>query len=98
MNATLKRSFSTFGLVLIVIFGNTALGADRWPAEPPSEPPADWGVTKGEDTCFAHRMAEGIGIKVPKLPKEDQYYLQGLEPDDPKYQVWEARQVSKQLD
>ena len=45
------------------------------------EPPADWGVTKGEDTFFAHRMAEGIGIKVPKLPKEDQYYLQGLEPD-----------------
>ena len=37
------------------------------------------GVTKGEDTFFAHRMAEGIGIEVPELSKEDQYYLQGLE-------------------
>ena len=45
------------------------------------EPPADWSVTKGEDTFFAHRMAEGIGIEVPAIPKEDQYYLQGLEPD-----------------
>ncbi len=45
------------------------------------EPPADWGVTKGEDTFFAHRMAEGIGIDVPPVPEEDRYYLQGLEPD-----------------
>jgi hypothetical protein len=45
------------------------------------EPPADWSVTKGEDTFFAHRMAEGIGIDVPAIPKEDQYYLQGLEPN-----------------
>ena len=44
------------------------------------EPPADWGVTKGEDTFFAHRMAEGIGIDVPAVPVEDRYYLQGLEP------------------
>ena len=43
------------------------------------EPPANWGVTKGEDTFFAHRMAEGIGIEVPELSQEDQYYLQGLE-------------------
>jgi len=41
--------------------------------------PADWHVTKGEDTFFAHRMAEGIGIPVDPLPTEDQYYLQGLE-------------------
>lgn len=45
------------------------------------EPPADWSVTKGEDTFFAHRMAAGIGIEVPEIPKDDQYYLQGLEPD-----------------
>lgn len=45
------------------------------------EPPADWSVTKGEDTYFAHRMAMGIGIDVPEIPKEDQYYLQGLEPN-----------------
>ena len=43
MNATFKRSFARLGLVLIGIFGNAALAADQWPAEPPSEPPADWG-------------------------------------------------------
>ncbi len=43
------------------------------------EPPADWGITSGEDTFFAHRMAEGIGIDTD--PIDDQYYLQGLEPD-----------------
>ena len=47
------------------------------------EPPADWGITAGEDTFFAHRMAEGIGIDTD--PIDDQYYLQGLEPD------WEYR-------
>ncbi len=45
------------------------------------EPPADWGITPGEDYYFAYRMAEGIGIKVPEIPEEDQYYLQGLEPN-----------------
>jgi hypothetical protein len=45
------------------------------------EPPADWSITKGEDTFFAHRMATGIGIEVPPLPEEEQYYLQGLETD-----------------
>ena len=44
------------------------------------EPPADWSVTKGEDTFFAHRMAQGIGIALPPLPADAQYYLQGLEP------------------
>ena len=29
---------------------------------------------------FAWRMADGIGIEVPPIPEEDQYYLQGLEP------------------
>ena len=43
------------------------------------EPPADWGVTKGEDAFFAWRMAEGIGIEVDENAQEDQYYLQGLE-------------------
>ncbi len=43
------------------------------------EPPADWGITTGEDTFFAHRMAEGIGIDTDAI--DDQYYLQGLEPN-----------------
>jgi hypothetical protein len=43
------------------------------------EPPADWGITKGEDEFFARRMAAGIGIEQPPLPVKDQYYLQGLE-------------------
>jgi len=45
------------------------------------EPPADWGITRGEDAFFAHRMAAGLGITVPALPLKDQYYLQGLEPN-----------------
>lgn len=44
------------------------------------EPPTAWGVTPGEDTFFAHRMAMGIGIDVPALPAEAQYHLHGLEP------------------
>jgi len=45
------------------------------------EPPADWGVTKGEDFFFARRMAEGIGIRLPSIPFEEQFYLQGFEPE-----------------
>jgi hypothetical protein len=45
------------------------------------EPPAAWGVTAGEDTFFAHRMAKGLGITVDDIVREDQYYLQGLEPN-----------------
>ena len=45
------------------------------------EPPADWGITKGEDQFFARRMAAGIGIEMEPLPVEEQYYLQGLEPE-----------------
>jgi len=44
------------------------------------EPPADWSITPGEDTFFAQRMAMGIGIEVPSLSRDDQYHLQGLEP------------------
>ena len=44
------------------------------------EPPADWGITTGEDTFFAHRMAEGIGIDTDPIDEDNQYYLQGLEP------------------
>jgi len=45
------------------------------------EPPSDWSVTKGEDYFFALRMAEGIGIKIPEIPLDEQYYFQGFEPD-----------------
>ena len=44
------------------------------------EPPCDWGVTPGEDTYFAYRMAEAIGIQLPPLPENDMY-LQGFEKD-----------------
>lgn len=42
--------------------------------------PPDWSVTRGEDTFFAHRMAQGIGIEVPDIALEDEYYFQGFEP------------------
>jgi hypothetical protein len=41
--------------------------------------PPDWSVTAGEDTFFALRMAEGIGIPFDPLPIEEQYYFQGFE-------------------
>ena len=44
------------------------------------DPPADWTITPGEDTYFAQRMAEGIGIPVDPLPPEAAYYFQGFEP------------------
>ena len=44
------------------------------------EPPTDWSVTAGEDTFFAYRMAEGIGIDLPPIPDEAQYHLHGFEP------------------
>ncbi|MCB0104868.1 MAG: hypothetical protein KDE53_03150 [Caldilineaceae bacterium] len=44
------------------------------------EPPADWSVLPGEDTYFAYRMADGIGIERPALSLEEQYHLHGLEP------------------
>ncbi|WP_039791465.1 hypothetical protein, partial [Paenibacillus riograndensis] len=33
----------------------------------------------GEDRFFAYRMAKTIGITLPEIPFEEQYYLQGLE-------------------
>ncbi len=44
------------------------------------EPPADWGITTGEDFFFARRMAEGIGIVLPPVNEDEMYYLQGFEP------------------
>ena len=46
------------------------------------EPPADWGITQGEDLFFARRMAQGIGIDLPDLPADEQFYLQGLEAEN----------------
>jgi hypothetical protein len=43
------------------------------------EPPCDWGITRGEDEYFAHRMAKVIGIKMPEMDENDMY-LQGFEP------------------
>ncbi len=45
------------------------------------EPPADWSITPGEDTFFARRMADGIGIEMPPLRRDEEFYLQGFEPD-----------------
>ena len=42
-------------------------------------PPADFGVTDGEDLFFARRVARAVGIPVGELPAEEQFYLQGLE-------------------
>lgn len=51
------------------------------------EPPADWGITPGQDTFFARRMARAVGIKIEELPLEEQFYLQGLEP----HTQWEGK-------
>jgi len=45
------------------------------------EPPCDWGITKGQDFFFARRMARVLGIELEELCLEDQFYLQGLEPN-----------------
>ena len=45
------------------------------------EPPADWSVTRGEDQFFAWRMADVIGLDLPEIPLEDQFYFQGFERD-----------------
>lgn len=42
-------------------------------------PPADHGVTPGEDLYFARRVARAVGIPVAELPLEEQFVLQGLE-------------------
>lgn len=43
------------------------------------EPPTNWGITPGEDAFFARRMAEGVGIALPALARDEQFYLQGFE-------------------
>ncbi|MFI3170709.1 MAG: hypothetical protein R3Y06_12270 [Faecalibacterium sp.] len=43
------------------------------------EPPCDWGITKGEDTYFAWRMADMLGIPQEAIAPDEQYYLQGFE-------------------
>jgi hypothetical protein len=44
------------------------------------EPPAYWSILPGEDTFFARRMAQIVGIQLSDLTPEQQYYLQGFEP------------------
>lgn len=44
------------------------------------EPPADWTITPGEDQFFAWRMADALGLDVPDMPADDQFYFQGFEP------------------
>ncbi len=44
-------------------------------------PPSDHGITPGEDFFFARRMARAVGIPLTDLPREDQFVLQGLEPE-----------------
>lgn len=51
------------------------------------EPPCDWSITPGQDFYFARRMANALGLKVDELSKEDQCYLQGLEPNT----EWEGK-------
>jgi len=45
------------------------------------EPPTNWKILQGEDSFFAYRMAMGIGIKTEPLEENEQFYLQGLEPE-----------------
>ncbi len=45
------------------------------------EPPVKWGVLNGEDKFFAYRMAQGIGIKLKEITKEEQFYFHGFEPE-----------------
>ncbi len=42
------------------------------------EPPADFGITPGEDTYFALRMAETLGIRGTGIDEPDPFLLQGL--------------------
>ncbi len=45
------------------------------------EPPVNWRITRGEDQYFAARMAQVLGIKEHGLMLEEQFYLQGFEPE-----------------
>ena len=51
------------------------------------EPPADWGITPGEDRYFALRLARSVGLNIPEPPEEEQYFLQGLTPRE----YWQGR-------
>ncbi len=51
------------------------------------EPPADWGITPGEDRFFALRMARAAGIRIEDPPEKEQFHLQGTEPDA----YWQGR-------
>ncbi len=42
------------------------------------EPPADWGITDGEDRFFAWRMSEYLGQGKPLSHPKEGFYLQGL--------------------
>ncbi|MBP7402924.1 MAG: hypothetical protein KBA30_09940 [Clostridia bacterium] len=46
------------------------------------EPPADWGITPGEDRFFALRTARSAGIAIPDPPEREQFLLQGAEPHE----------------
>ncbi len=46
------------------------------------EPPTKWGITDGEDRCFAWRMADILGLEPKPIAEEDQLMLVGLEDDD----------------
>ena len=46
------------------------------------EPPVRWGITPGEDTFFAERLAESLGIRQAERALEDCFFLQGLEADE----------------
>ena len=42
------------------------------------EPPADWSITRGEDTFFAWRMAQSLGLNPAPIAEEEQILLVGL--------------------
>ena len=46
------------------------------------EPPANWAITPGEDQFFAWRMAEALGLNVPEIAPDEQFYFQGFEPSN----------------
>ena len=45
-------------------------------------PPCDFRITRGEDTFFARRMMRLLHIPLTPLPEEEQYVLQGLNPEE----------------
>lgn len=43
------------------------------------EPPADWGITEGEDSFFARRIALAVGLEAQAAAEKRPYCMQGLE-------------------